>query len=439
MEFMDSVLIVGGGGREHALLKALLRSNRALCMWACPGNAGMENNGCMAVDREIGSWDDLATWAVDNEIDLTVVGPEIPLVEGLVDIFEAKGLTVFGPDKKASQIEGSKLYSKNLMDKYNIPTAAYESFDNKKTALEYLEKKGAPIVVKVSGLAAGKGAIVCDTREEVEEALTLIFDDKAFGDAGSTVILEEKMTGEEASVFVLSDGKDYKILPVSQDHKPAFDGDKGPNTGGMGAYAPAPLVDDALLDKIDQDIIKPTLDAMVKEGAPYKGLLFIGLMMTEEGPKVIEYNCRFGDPETEAVLPLVECDWYEVFKACAKGTLASIDWKIIDGYCATVVLASGGYPGSYEKGKVITGIDVAERNKPNVDVYHAGTAMRGGEDDELCVTNGGRVLAVSAWADTLEEAIAVAYENVAEIKFEGMFFRSDIALKGVKRLKGNVN
>ncbi len=432
MDFMDSVLIVGGGGREHALLKALLRSDRALCTYAYPGNAGMENDGCMIIDKPISSWEDLAEWAVENEIDLTVVGPEIPLVEGIVDIFRKEDLLVFGPTAAAAQIEGSKLFSKNLMKKYNIPTAAFESFTNKKTALKYLEKKGAPIVVKVSGLAAGKGAIVCDTIEEAKEALVQIFDKKEFGEAGSTVVLEEKLVGEEASVFALTDGKDYKILPVSQDHKAIFDGNKGPNTGGMGAYAPAPLVDETMLKRIEKEVIVPTLDAMEMEGAPYCGLLYAGLMITDVGPKVIEYNCRFGDPETEAVLPLVNCDWFEVFSSCAKRSLASVELNIRPGSCVTVVCASGGYPGKYEKGKVINGVDEAERNKSNVDVYHAGTARN--SEDQL-VTNGGRVLTLTAWAKTLEEAIATAYENIAYIDFDGSYFRRDIGVKGLARLR----
>lgn len=432
MEFMDSVLIVGGGGREHAILKALLRSDRALCTYAYPGNTGMEDDGCMIVEKDIDSWEELADWALENEIDLTVVGPEIPLVEGIVDTFTKAGLAIFGPTAAAAQIEGNKYFAKNLMKKYGIPTAAFESFTDIKTALKYLEAKGAPLVVKASGLAAGKGAIVCNTSEEVEGALKLIFDDKAFGDAGSTVVLEEKMTGEEASVFVLTDGKDYKVLPVSQDHKPVFDGDKGPNTGGMGAYAPAPLVDDAYLARISKEIIRPTLYAMAEEGVPYRGLLYAGIMATEEGPKVVEFNCRFGDPETQAVLPLVECDWFKVLKSCSDGTLSSVEWTIKQGSCVTVVLASGGYPGTYEKGKTITGIESAEWNKSNIDVYHAGTKRN--INKEL-VTNGGRVLAVSAWADTLEEAIAVAYEGASKIKFDGVFFRRDIGLKGVARLK----
>ncbi len=431
MDFMNSVLIVGGGGREHALLKALLRSDRALCMYAYPGNPGMERDGCMLIDREINNWDELADWAESNEIDLTIVGPEIPLVEGIVDSFTQKGLTVFGPTKAAAQIEGSKAFSKNLMKKYSIPTAAFEVFTSKNEAVAYLQKHGAPIVVKVSGLAAGKGAIVCDTMDQAMAALEEIFDAKSFGSAGETVVLEEKMTGEEASVFVLTDGKSYKILPVAQDHKAIGDNDTGPNTGGMGAYSPAPLVDSALLSRVEKEIIVPTLSAMEKEGARYRGLLYVGLMMTPDGPKVVEYNCRFGDPETQAVLPLVRCDWYDAFSACAKGRLSSVKWVVDPGYCVTVVLASKGYPGPIEKGRVITGIDKAEEVSSSLDVYFAGVAT---DDEDNLITSGGRVLAVSAWASTLMDAIALAYEGVAEIQFEGKTFRRDIAAKGLKRV-----
>jgi phosphoribosylamine--glycine ligase len=428
---MNTVLIVGGGGREHALLKALLRSERALCMYAYPGNPGMEANGCAAVDRKIENWEQLADWVEQNQIDLTVVGPEVPLVEGIVDVFAKRRLPIFGPSQKAARIEGSKAFAKDLMKKYGIPTAAFEVFENKKAALAYLKKQGAPIVVKVSGLAAGKGAIVCDTEEQAVAALEEVFDRKSFGEAGSRVVLEEKMVGEEASVFALTDGKTHRLLPVSQDHKAIGDGDTGPNTGGMGAYAPAPLVDDALLARIDRTIMAPTLDALRKEESTYRGLLYCGIMVTSEGPKVVEFNCRFGDPETQAVLPLVQCDWYDVLRACCEGTLDRTKWSVRQGYCVTVVLASGGYPGAYEKGKLIRGIDAAERSRPDVDVYHAGTARK----DNALVTNGGRVLAVSAAENTLHGAIKAAYAAVDRIDFDGKTYRTDIAAKGVARLK----
>lgn len=432
MDFMNSVLIVGSGGREHAILKALLRSDRPLCMYAYPGNPGLERDGCMIVDKPIENWQDLADWASENEIDLTIVGPEIPLVEGIVDIFKKESLNIFGPSKAAAQIEGSKAFSKHIMRKYNIPTAAYEVFENKDDALKYLNEKGAPIVIKVSGLAAGKGAIVCDTMEQAISTLDEIFDKKSFGDAGSQVVIEEKMIGEEASIFVLTDGKKYKVLPAAQDHKAAFDNDKGPNTGGMGAYAPAPLVDAALMKRMEDEIIVPTLDAMDKEKCKYQGLLYCGVMVTKDGPKVVEFNCRFGDPETQAVLPLINCDWYEVFMSCAKGKLTDVKWQMQAQYCVSVVLASKGYPGSYDKGKVITGLDDAEHARSNLDIYHSGTIL---DKKDQFVTNGGRVLAVSAWADSLSDAIGLAYEGVAEIDFSGKQFRRDIGVKGLRALQ----
>jgi phosphoribosylamine---glycine ligase len=429
---MNTVLIIGSGGREHALLKALLRSDRPLCIYAYPGNPGMERDGCTVVDRDIADWRELADWAVQNQIDLTVVGPEIPLVEGIVDTFKKRGLTIFGPSKAAARIEGSKSFAKNLMRKYKIPTAAYEIFTDKKKALEFLAEKGAPVVVKVSGLAAGKGAMVCDSEAEAKAALADIFDRKSFGEAGAQVVLEEKMTGEEASVFVLTDGRSYRILPVAQDHKAIYDGDRGPNTGGMGAYAPAPLVTPGLLTRIETDIIVPSLKAMESENARYRGLLYCGIMVTSDGPRVVEYNCRFGDPETQAVLPLVEGDWFEVFSACVEGGIEKVPLTVRPGYCVNVVMASKGYPGTYVKGKKITGLDAAEHTKPNRDVYHSGTALESGK---WFVTNGGRVVSISAWAETLSDAIATAYEGVADIDFEGKTFRKDIGVKGLARLK----
>ncbi|MBN2035730.1 MAG: phosphoribosylamine--glycine ligase [Chitinispirillaceae bacterium] len=429
---MNTVLIVGSGGREHALLKALLRSDRPLCIYAYPGNPGMERDGCTVVGKKMAGWAELAEWAVANEIDLTVVGPEVPLVEGIVDIFMRRGLRIFGPSKAAARIEGSKAFAKNLMKKYGIPTAAYDVFTGKKKALEYLARRGAPIVVKVSGLAAGKGAIICDTEAEAKSALVDIFDKKMFGEAGASVVLEEKMTGEEASVFVLTDGRDYRVLPIAQDHKAVFDGDRGPNTGGMGAYAPAPLVGKEELVLIESTIVAPTLKAMEREKSRYRGLLYCGIMMTAEGPRVVEYNCRFGDPETQAILPLVECDWYEMFTACAEGGIEQIDMKVRPGYCVNVVLASEGYPGPYVKGRRITGIDSAEHLKENRDVYHSGIALDAGN---CFVTSGGRVVSVSAWAETLPDAISVAYEGVADIDFKGKIFRRDIGAKGTARIR----
>jgi len=432
MDYMDSVLIIGSGGREHAIVKALLRSDRPLFMYAYPGNPGMEHDGCTLVDAKINGWPDLADWVEKNEVDLTIVGPEIPLVEGIVDVFKKKGLAIFGPTKKAAQIEGDKSFSKKFMKKYDIPTAAFQVFDKSEKALAYIDEIGGKVVVKASGLAAGKGAVVCDSVAQAKAAVIDMLDKKKFGDAGATVVIEEKMSGEEASIFVLTDGKLHKILPAAQDHKRIGDNDTGPNTGGMGAYAPCPLIDKKALAVIEETIIRPTLDGMKKEKMPYQGLLYVGVMMTKDGPKVVEYNCRFGDPETQAVLPLVTCDWYKVFHACACGSLASVDWHVRKEFCVSVVLASKGYPGKYAKGKLIKGISNAEEKKPNVDVYHAGTAY---DAKEHFTTNGGRVLAVSAWAKTLTSAIDEAYLAVKNIAFEGKTYRKDIGAKGLLRIK----
>ncbi len=432
MDYMDSVLIVGGGAREHAIVKALLRSDRPLFMYAYPGNPGMQNDGCTLVDQEIRNWNELAEWVDRNEVDLTIVGPEVPLVEGIADIFRKKGRPIFGPGKKAAQLEGDKTFAKKFMKKHGIPSAAFSVFDNKAAAIAYVKRQGAPIVVKASGLAAGKGVVVCETLKEATDALADMFDAKIFGDAGSAVVVEERMTGEEASVLVLTDGKSYRILPVSQDHKRIGDNDTGPNTGGMGAYAPCPLVDKKMLACIEEEIVVPTLEGMKKDGTPYQGLLYVGVMVTPDGPKVVEYNCRFGDPETQAVLPLVECDWYQVFLACATGKLSSVKWRLRQEYCVAVVLASKGYPGKYPKGAAIAGIEKAEGHKSNVDVYHAGTMMNG---EDVVLTSGGRVLTVSAWAESLSDAITEAYEAVGEISFDGKTFRKDIAAKGLARLK----
>lgn len=427
----NSVLIIGGGGREHALLKAVLRSGRDIKAFAYPGSVGMEQDGCESIKANIEGWDDLADWAKDNSIELAIVGPELPLVEGVVDSFEKVGIPAFGPSKAAAEIEGSKYFSKDLMKKYDIPTAKWESFTDKASAQKYVEEQGAPIVIKVSGLAGGKGAMVCETMDDAQNALKEIYDDNNFGSAAELVVIEEMMYGEEASIFVVTDGEGYKILPASQDHKRIFDDDKGPNTGGMGAYTPAPVVTQDILDLVEKEILIPTLDAMEKENAKYKGLLYIGIMLTEEGPKVVEYNCRFGDPETEAVLPMVNCDWFSLFKASAEGGVANVEWEVKPGYTSTVIMASAGYPATSTKGSVITGVEDANAIE-NVDVYHAGTALN---DNGELVTNGGRVLAVTAYGNTLSESISTAYSAVEKISFEGMQYRNDIAKKGLARVK----
>jgi phosphoribosylamine--glycine ligase len=389
-----------------------------------PHNPGAEKDGVLSVQKDVNTWKDLAQWARKNHITLAVIGPEQPLVEGISDIFAAVNIPVFGPSKKAAQLEGSKHYSKKILQKYSIPTADWTAVTNKESAQSYIRKQGVPCVIKVSGLAAGKGAIMCQTYEEAENALEDIFDKKAFGDAGNTVVIEEMMEGPEASVFVLTDGTDYKILPVSQDHKRIFDNDQGPNTGGMGAYAPAPAVTPSMMNDIEKRIITPTLQAMQEEEAPYTGLLYIGLMLTETGPKVVEYNCRFGDPETEAVLPLVECDWYDVFLKCARGNIREAQFFLRKESCVTVVLASRGYPQSSEKGIPIEGIGEAD-TMPGVSVCFAGVAEEAGR----YYTDGGRVLAVTGTGNTLKEAISRAYAGVSRIHFTGMQYRTDIGKK----------
>ncbi|MCL2845731.1 MAG: phosphoribosylamine--glycine ligase [Chitinivibrionia bacterium] len=435
-----NVLLVGSGGREHALFKALKRSKRELDIYAFPGNVGMTMDGAKKIDEKINGWNELADWAQKNSVDLTVVGPEIPLVEGIVDKFVEKNLVIFGPSKFAAQLEGSKKFSKELMKKYDIPTAKYESFTDKKSAENYINKVGAPIVVKYSGLAAGKGVSVCETVEQAKKALDDIFDDGIFGT--DCVVIEEMMFGEEASIFVLTDGTNYKILPSAQDHKRIFDNDQGPNTGGMGAYSPAPVADKKLIEEVEKTIIIPTLEAMKKEGSAelfggeYRGLLYVGIMATENATgglptaKVVEFNCRFGDPETEAVLPLVNCDWFDVFYASAVGDVSKIEWNVSENFAATIVLASRGYPETSQKGVKISGLEEAQKID-NVDIYHAGTAIN--ENGEL-ITNGGRVLAITAWDETLKKAIDKAYSAVGKISFDGMQYRKDIAKKGLVRL-----
>jgi len=426
----NTVLIVGNGGREHALLKAVLRSGRDITAFAYPGSCGMERDGCISVKADITNWNDLATWAKENGVDLAIIGPELPLTEGIVDIFLGAGIPSFGPSKLAAQLEGSKHFSKEIMKKYGIPTAEYETVTNRLEAEEYLEKVGgAPIVIKVSGLAGGKGAIVCETQADVDAAIEEIYGKGSFGEAADQVVIEEMMYGEEASIFVVTDGEGYKILPAAQDHKRIFDNDKGPNTGGMGAYTPAPVVTDEILSRVEKEIIKPTLSAMINEGMRYQGLLYVGIMLTDKGPRVVEYNCRFGDPETEAVLPMVDCDWYQLFRASALGGIENIDWSIRSGFTSTIVLASAGYPATSDKGRVITGVEVADAIE-NVDVYHAGTALNA--KGEL-ITNGGRVLAVTAFGETLQASIELAYTAVSNIKYEGLQFRTDIGKKGLAR------
>lgn len=426
------ILVIGGGGREHAFTWALARSPQHPDLFIAPGNAGTAALGRNVAIQPTDTTGLLA-FARQEHIDLTVVGPEVPLVEGLADAFEAVGMPVVGPSAAAARIEGSKAFAKAFMEQYDVPTAAHRTFaaDQYEAASAYLEAQGAPIVVKASGLAAGKGAIVCATLNEAHAALDQVMNTRAFGDAGDEVVIEAFMEGEEASVFALTDGDDYLLLAPAQDHKRIGEGDTGPNTGGMGAYAPAPLVTEDLMNQVCREVIEPTLEGMAREGCPYRGILYAGLMITKEGPKVVEFNCRMGDPEAQIVLPLLDSDLAEVFRMLAAGRLRDVTLQTRLGATACVVMASRGYPGSYKKGFPITGLDAAEAIR-DVVVFHAGTR----QDETGCtVTAGGRVLGVTTLGNDLAGALDKAYQAVDCIHFEGAQYRRDIGQKGLARLE----
>ena len=426
------ILVVGSGGREHALVRALAESDQESTLFAAPGNPGTAQ-AATNIGLEATDLDGLADFARAEEIDLTLVGPEQPLVNGIVDRFEAAGIPIVGPTQKAARLEGSKAFADVFMARHDIPTASFRVFeaDEYAEASAYLDEVGAPIVVKADGLAGGKGAFVCNTLEAAHDALDQIVQDRAFGAAGDRVVIEEKMDGEEVSVLVLSDGAHYVLLPPSQDHKPIGEGDTGPNTGGMGAFAPAPIVDGALLTEICREIVEPTLQGMQEEGTPYRGVLYCGLMITEEGPKVVEYNCRLGDPEAQVVLPLVDSDLIEIFQNLADGDLRGKSVHTVPGAAACVVLASEGYPVEYETGFEITGVEDAEA-LPDVSVIHAGTRLT---EDARLVTVGGRILGVTARGDDLSGALDRAYEGVNYIHFDGKTYRRDIGKKGLAHLQ----
>ena len=426
------ILVIGSGGREHALTRALAASEHTTALFAAPGNPGTAREATN-VDVAADDFDGLIDLARERDIDLTIVGPEKPLVNGIVDRFEKEGLDIVGPTAAAARLEGSKAFADEFMAEHGIPTADFEIFraDESDEAAAYLDEVGAPIVVKASGLAGGKGAYVCTTLDEAHEALSEIVDDRAFGAAGDRVVIEECMEGEEASVFALTDGEHYVVLTPSQDHKPIGEGDTGPNTGGMGAYAPAPVMTGSALTEVCRRIIEPTLAGMQAAGTPYRGVLYCGLMMTEEGPKVVEYNCRLGDPEAQVVLPLVESDLVEVFQKLVRGEMREVTVHAAPGACACVVLASEGYPIDYDTGFEITGVDEADALE-SVSVIHAGTARR---SDGTLGTDGGRVLGVTATGDDLPAALDRAYDGVDVIDFAGKTFRRDIGEKGLKHLK----
>lgn len=418
-----NILVIGSGGREHALFWKLSESPQTERIYAIPGNPGMGEMTDIAVTDNAA----ILQFAKEKDIGLVVVGPEVPLMNGLVDDLEAAGIPAFGPRANAAEIEGSKSFAKDLMKKYGIPTARYEVFAEAEAARAYIRSEGTPIVVKADGLAAGKGVVVAMTEQEALDAVDAIMENNSFGDAGERVVIEEFMEGEEASLLAFTDGTVIRPMISAQDHKRVFDGDKGPNTGGMGTYAPAPVMTPELTERAVEEILKPTISAMEKEGRAYRGCLYLGLMITADGPKVVEFNARFGDPETQVVLPLLDGDLVQIMHACAGGTLADVPIRWKDGAAVCVVLAAGGYPASYEKGNKIYGIGNAE--KLGALVFHAGTAKKNGK----IVTNGGRVLGVVGMGKDIASAVQSAYDAVDQISFKGEYHRKDIAHRALNR------
>ena len=418
-----NILVIGSGGREHALYWKLSESPQTEQIYAIPGNPGMGASAAIALDDHA----EILRFVKKHEIGLVVVGPEVPLMNGLVDELEAAGIRAFGPRANAAEIEGSKSFAKDLMKKYGIPTARYEVFTAAEPARAYIRQEGAPIVVKADGLAAGKGVIVAMTEQEALDAVDAIMEDHSFGDAGARVVIEEFMEGEEASLLAFTDGTTIRPMISAQDHKRAYDGDRGPNTGGMGTYAPAPVMTPEMTERAVEEILKPTIAAMAKEGRVYRGCLYLGLMVTADGPKVVEFNARFGDPETQVVLPLLDSDLVAIMCACADGTLADVPIRWKDGAAVCVVLASGGYPGHYDKGQEIHGL--ADAEAMGALVFHAGTAMKDGK----LVTNGGRVLGVVGRGADISSAVDAAYAAATKISFKDAYYRKDIAHRALER------
>lgn len=423
------LLLIGGGGREHALAWKLAQSPQVEVIYAAPGNPGIALvDKCECINLPLQDLEKVADYAEINNIDLTVVGPEANLVTGIADVFQKRKLALFGPSKAAAELEGSKAFSKQLMEKYGIPTAFFKVCDDIETAKAYVKEKGAPIVVKADGLAAGKGVVVAMTEQEALDAIDDMMGDLKFGGAGARVVLEEFMEGEEASLLAFTDGETVVSMIAAQDHKRINDNDEGPNTGGMGTYAPAPVMTDVLRLKAVEKVLKPTVAAMKAEGRLYQGCLYAGLMINGDSIKVVEFNCRFGDPETQVIMPLLEGDLAEIMLACATGTLDKVDIGWSDKAAVCVVMASGGYPGDYEQGLPINGLDVAA-NLEGVAVFHAGTKLSGNQ----IVTAGGRVLGVTAVGKNIREAKDKAYEAVEKISFTGVHYRNDIAWRALKK------
>ena len=418
------ILVIGGGGREHALVWKLSQSPKVQQIYCIPGNPGIMPLASCA-DIPLHDFAALAAFVRQHGINLTVVGPEIPLVNGISDYFASQGLLLFGPTRVAAELEGSKAFCKELLARYHIPTARYGVFTEPEQAKAYIRSQGSPIVVKADGLAAGKGVVVAMTVDEALAAVDSMMADKMFGEAGARLVVEEYMAGEEVSVLAFTDGRTVVPMVAAQDHKRVFDNDNGPNTGGMGAYAPAPVLSEALRSQVLQNILQPVVDALAAEGRPYCGCLYAGLMITADGPKVVEFNARFGDPETQVVLPLLATDLTDILLACVEGRLHEIEicWHREAAVC--IVLAAGGYPGSYEKGQVISGL--AEAQREGAAVFHAGTAGREGE----VVANGGRVLGITATGADIVQAVNKAYEAVRKVSFKGMHYRRDIAYRAL--------
>ena len=421
-----NVLVIGSGGREHALAWKVRQSPRVKRVFCAPGNAGI----AAVADLVPHAADDiaaLAAFALNQRIDLTIVGPEVPLTLGIVDEFHRHGLRIFGPSRDAAQLEGSKAFSKDLFRRYGIPTGFFSTFTDPDEASRYVHEVGAPIVVKTDGLAAGKGVLICQTIQEAEEAINEIMRTRIFGDAGARIVVEEFLEGEEVSFMALTDGRAVLPLATSQDHKRAYDGETGPNTGGMGAYSPAPVVTPGLEERILHEIMQPTVKALRDAKIDYRGVLYAGLMMTNAGPKILEYNARFGDPECQALLVRLKSDLVDLLEACIDGTLAEKDIEWDDRAAACVVLAAAGYPGNYERGKVIRGLD-GLKGWENGMVFHAGTARR----DHDIVTNGGRVLGVTGLGATVRDAVGEAYRAVEQIHWEGVHYRRDIGHRALE-------
>ncbi len=420
------VLVIGSGGREHTLIWKINQSPKVSQIYCAPGNAGISQLA-KCIDINADNIEELVDFAKKEKIDLTVVGPELPLSKGIVNEFNRWGLKIFGPSQEAAEIESSKVFSKYLMKKYNIPTANYEVFQNSEEALDYIKQQTFPLVIKADGLAAGKGVFIVKNLDQAGDALDILMEEKKFGEAGRQIVVEEFLEGEEVSILAFCDGKAIVPMISSQDHKKIFDNDQGPNTGGMGAYSPVPFYTTEIKEKVCREILKPTVKGLRNEGKEYKGVLYAGLILTKEGPKVLEFNARFGDPETQVVLPGLKTDLLDILNAVIEGTLDKINIEWEDNSAVCVVVASGGYPGKYQKGKPISGLEKLKKMK-NIIAFHAGTKFQ----DRRIVTSGGRVLGITAWGDTISKAKGKAYEGAEKIYFEDMYYRKDIAAKAIK-------